>query len=140
MKRILVVDDDALVRTVLRNILEYEGYEVVVASNGKVALELNRQKQADLVIIDILMPEKDGVETIVELKETYPETVLIAMSGGGHQGPEFYLKIAKTLGVTRTFRKPIEREKLLALIRESADEEPVGDLRGEGIQAKTGVL
>lgn len=128
MERILVVDDDASIRTVLRNILEHEGYDVIVAPNGKVAIELNRQKQADLVITDILMPEKDGVETIVELKEEYPKTRLIAMSGGGHLGPEFYLQIAKTLGVTGIFGKPIEREKLLALIRESVGEEPVGEL------------
>jgi CheY-like chemotaxis protein len=128
MERILVVDDDASVRTVLRNILEHEGYDVMVAPNGKVAIELNRQKQADLVITDILMPEKDGVETIVELKEECPKTRLIAMSGGGHLDPEFYLQIAKTLGVTGIFRKPIEREELLALIRESVDEVPVRGL------------
>ncbi len=118
MARILVIDDDVQIREMLRQMLEFEGYEVIEAANGKEALKLQQQTPADLVITDLIMPEKEGIETIRELREIFPEIKIIAMSGGGVVGPESYLKIAKSLGAQKTFVKPIERKILLNGIRE----------------------
>ncbi len=118
MPRILVVDDDRQIREMLLQMLEIEGYEVMVAPNGKEALKLQAQNPADLVITDLIMPEKEGIETIREFQERYPKTDIIAISGGGVVGPESYLKIAKSLGAKKTYVKPIRREELLSGIRE----------------------
>jgi YesN/AraC family two-component response regulator len=118
MTRILIIDDDVQIREMLRQMLEFENYEVVEAGNGKEALRIQQQTPADLVITDLIMPEKEGIETIRELREIFPEIKIIAMSGGGVVGPESYLKIAKSLGAQKTFVKPIERKILLEGIRE----------------------
>lgn len=118
MARILIIDDDLQIREMLRQMLEFEGYEVIEASNGKDALKLQQGTPADLVITDLIMPEKEGIETIRDLRKMFPEIKIIAMSGGGVVGPESYLKIAKSLGAQKTFVKPIERKVLLDGIRE----------------------
>ena len=121
MPRILIIDDEPLIRNVLRQMLERAGYEIIDAPDGEAAMKLIQHESADLVITDILMPEKDGLETIIDLKRRFPEIKIIAMSGGGYIGPEDYLHMAVKLGVVRTFNKPIEREDLLAAVREILD-------------------
>ena len=116
MARILVVDDEEQVRLLLRQVLERSGYQVIVASNGKAALELVREDIVDLVITDLVMPEKEGIEIITELKKEFPEVKIIAMSGGGRVGPEQYLHMSKLLGAMRTFTKPIDRKELLTAV------------------------
>ncbi len=118
MTRILVVDDDSQIREMLRQMLQNEGYDVVDAADGKEALKRQQEDPADLIITDLIMPEKEGIETIRDLKKEFPDIRIIAMSGGGVVGPEAYLKIARSLGAKKTFVKPIERKKLLAGIRE----------------------
>ncbi len=118
MERILVIDDEVQIRTMLRQQLERASYDVAVAPDGKVGMELHREEPADLVIVDLLMPSKDGIETIKELTREFPEVRIIAMSGGGHIGPEAYLDMAKKLGAKRTLKKPIERQELLEAVRE----------------------
>jgi DNA-binding response OmpR family regulator len=118
MARILIIDDDAQVLEMLRHTLERQGYEVIGASNGKEGLRLYREKPADVIITDLIMPEKEGIETIMELRRDFPQVKIIAISGGGRIGPEGYLKIAKKLGAMYTFTKPVPREELLGVVRE----------------------
>ena len=117
MKRILVIDDDIQVRQVLREILERAGYDVVDAPDGKEGIRLYRDNPTDLIITDIIMPEKEGIETILELKRDFPDVKIIAISGGGHCNPEGYLEAATKFGVAHTFTKPLDRKELLEAIQ-----------------------
>ncbi len=121
VSRILVIDDDAQFCGMLREALESAGYRVTDAQNGEEGMRLYREDPADLVIMDIIMPEKEGVETIMDLRREFPEVKIIAISGGGHIGPETYLEMAEKVGAQRTLSKPFEREELLSMIREMLD-------------------
>lgn len=118
MARIVVVDDDEQVRTVFRIALEQNGYDVGEAAEGGAALKSCRAQPADLAIIDIVMPGKEGIETIAELKAEFPDIKIVAISGGGSAGPGTYLELAGRLGAHRTFAKPIRNDELLAVVRE----------------------
>jgi len=118
MRRILVVDDDTQIRHMLREILEREGYEVAVAENGREALALFDRHPTDLIITDLIMPEQDGVETIMEFTQKYPAVKIIAISGGGRIGPRDYLEMATALGARRTFYKPFKRQDILTAVQE----------------------
>jgi len=118
MARLLIIDDDDQFRGMLRHMLEREGYEIVDAPNGKEGIRRYREDPADLIITDMLMPEKEGVETIMELKRDFPDVKIIAISGGGRIGPEEYLYVAKKIGALQTLTKPIGREELLKAVRE----------------------
>ena len=121
MARILVIDDDLQIREMLMQFFERDGYEVSVAPNGQAALELHRRIPADLIITDIFMPEKEGLETIMEFRRDFPAVKIIGISGGGRterMGAEEYLKIATVLGAHKTFSKPFELAKLLEAVRE----------------------
>jgi CheY-like chemotaxis protein len=117
MARILVIDDDEQVLDMLYESLTREGYDVLRASNGEQGLRLYRQEPVDLIITDIIMPEKEGIETIIELRKDFPDVKIIAMSGGGRIGKKDYLHLAKIFGVQRTFKKPVAREQLLDAIK-----------------------
>ena len=118
MKRILVIDDDKQIREMLREILEREGYEVEDAENGKNALAIQQASPCDLIITDLIMPEQDGVETIMEFIQRDPAVKIIAISGGGRIGPRDYLEMAEALGAKKTFYKPFKRPEILAAVRE----------------------
>jgi YesN/AraC family two-component response regulator len=118
MSRILLVDDDAQVRKMLKITLERAGYEIVEAADGCEAVKVYDSASIDLVITDIVMPEKEGIETIMELKSANPAVRIIAISGGGRINPEDYLKWAQRFGVANTFTKPVDREELLASVAE----------------------
>ena len=118
MARILIIDDEPQVRRMLRQMFERSGYEVVDAPNGKDAIEFHRQHPADLVITDIIMPTKEGIETIIEFKRLFQGVKVIAISGGGQVGPEAYLDVAEKVGAIRTFCKPIDRKELMETVRE----------------------
>lgn len=111
MKRILVVDDEEDVRRVACSFLEDAGYETVEAGNGLEALEELHRAPCDLVLTDLVMPEKEGAETVLELRKLYPELGIIAMSGV--VGAEFYLRAARMLGAGATLLKPFTREELI---------------------------
>ncbi|MCX8043425.1 MAG: response regulator [Desulfobacterota bacterium] len=115
-KRILVIEDDELVMSMLCKVLETEGYTVVRAENGAIGIKKFQEGGIDLVITDLIMPEKEGIETIRELKALDPQVNIIAISGGGILAPEQYLAIAKRLGVQRTFAKPFSRDEILAAV------------------------
>ena len=113
MGTILVIDDDDQVRGVLRDMLEFAGYDVLDAPNGRLGLSEFRKHDVDLVITDILMPEKEGLETIIELRKEQPGLQIIAISGGGERGNMDYLQTANMLGAVKTFAKPFDRRDLL---------------------------
>jgi len=117
MGRILLIDDNVQILNMLRQILEPEGYEVVDAINGNEGIRLYREKPTDLIITDLIMPEKGGIETIMELRRDFPDVKIIAISGGGRSHPGPYLKIAKEVGAQYTFAKPVKREELLNAVR-----------------------
>lgn len=102
----------------LRQMLEFEGYTVVDACDGSKAIELYRTIRPDLVITDLIMPDKEGIEMIVELRKNFPGLKVIAISGGGRTKPESYLNVASVLGAQRTFAKPFRRSEMLAAIKE----------------------
>lgn len=118
MARILVIDDDEDVRQMLRRILEHAGHEVVEADNGAVGVKLFREEPSDLVITDIIMPEKEGIETIRDLRKLQKEVKIVAISGGGRVGPSDYLTAAKMLGAMKTFSKPFSRQEILDTVDE----------------------
>lgn len=118
MARILVVDDDDQIRFMLRIILEREGYEVMDASDGGLALTMLDEIQIDLVVIDIIMPEKEGIQTIIEMRRDHPYLKIIAISGGGYMSAQKYLHSATGFGADLTLAKPIPRVDLLNAVQQ----------------------
>ena len=116
MARILIVDDEELVRYTMREILEEFGHVVVEAENGNECLTLQKQSPFDLVITDIIMPEKEGLETITELKREFPDLKVIAFSGGGRTRHHDYLEKAKERGADEVLDKPFTETKILELV------------------------
>jgi CheY-like chemotaxis protein len=122
MARILVIDDEAQIRRVLRRSLEQNGYEVEEARDGVEGLRLYRAAPTDLVITDILMPEKEGYELIRELRAIHRGVRIIAISGGSAQIDMDTLGTAKFLGAVRTLQKPFELAAMLRTVREVLEE------------------
>ncbi|MBF0425810.1 MAG: response regulator [Magnetococcales bacterium] len=119
MARILVIDDDIGVRALMRVILEDAGHVVVEAPNGRLGIKRYRENPADLVITDMVMPEKDGVEVIVELMEQDTTIKVVAMSGGGRGlEADYNLGIAKDFGAVRTLAKPFSRQQVLQVVKD----------------------
>jgi len=119
MKKILVIDDEQPIRSLLKTMLEREGFNIMTASDGKEGMKLFKKEAFDLVITDIVMPEKEGIELIMELKKGYPDTPVIAISGGGRNSSESYLNVAKLLGAVAILQKPVEKEKLLTAVKKA---------------------
>lgn len=115
MARILVIDDEQPVCTLLRAALESAGYDVVDAQDGRTGLDLYRQQPSDLIITDILMPELNGLDTILELIRGFLNVKVIAMSGGTEHGN--FLNTAKLLGARQILQKPFSMERLLTVVR-----------------------
>lgn len=115
--RILVIEDDQQMRKLYKIKLSEQGYDIVEASNGNEGLRRFRECLPDLVITDLVMPEKEGIEMIMQIKTESPEAKIIAISGGGANQPGVYLKIAKSLGAQKTFAKPVDWPELIAQIK-----------------------
>lgn len=113
MAKILVLDDEPSILLMITKMLEKEGYEVSVALNGKEGMRLFEMEKPDLLITDIIMPEKEGLETIFELRKKHPELKIIAISGGGRISPNGYLPGAKLLGANMVFQKPLVQKDFL---------------------------
>jgi CheY-like chemotaxis protein len=129
MPQLLVIEDDAAYREMLIEALGEAGYPVLAAENGEEGIELCRQHHCPLVITDIFMPEKEGLETIRELKHDFPTLKIIAISGGGFRshysitsGAENALAAAQAFGANRTLFKPFEIQHLLTLVEELLQE------------------
>ena len=117
MPSVLVVDDQDQIRQLIRETLEQAGYEVEEARDGKEGLERYRMKVVDLVIMDILMPDQDGLEGIMVLRREFPDSRVIAMTGGSEVvGFGNVLDIAKMLGARRTLQKPFDLKVLLDMV------------------------
>ena len=118
MARILVIDDDDSVRMSIKMALEDAEHHVDEAADGAAAMELFGQAPVDLVITDIFMPEKEGLETIDEIKQIHPVTRIIAISGGGRMDPNDYLEIARRMGADRSFVKPFDIRELVSAVKD----------------------
>ena len=122
MARILIIDDSEEFRKVFRLLLEDAGYEVAEACDGDEGIKVYEQQPADLVVSDVIMPGKEGVQMMVELKRKYPEIKIFAMSGGGIEEPNGYLESARVVGgALRTFAKPFSFKEMLAAIKEELE-------------------
>ena len=117
MARILLIDDDALLRGVLAKSLGYAGHEVVQASDGQQGVELFRATPVDLVITDLIMPVQEGVETIVQIRRENPVMPIIAISGGLTHS-SLYLKMAEKIGARRVLGKPFTPQELIQAVAE----------------------
>src|SRR5690349_20135697 len=117
MPKIQVIDDDEQVRALLHEILDRAGFEVVEAANGVEGVSVYRSAPSDLIITDLIMPEKEGVETILELRSEFPSARIIAISGGGRNGAQDYLAIAAKLGARRVVAKPFSRQEILDAVQ-----------------------
>lgn len=117
MAKILIIDDEDPIRKMLRKVLEKNGYEVMDACNGSQGIKLFKEHGPDIVITDLIMPEKEGLETIRELKKLNSDVRIIAISGGGITDPKIYLNLAAKLGAVCTFAKPVDNEILLSTIK-----------------------
>jgi DNA-binding response OmpR family regulator len=116
MARILVVDDDAAVRDSIHAILSLHGYDICQAGDGRQCEKVVRQGVPDLVILDIMMPERDGMATIRSLRRSYPGVKILAISGGGEMHLQEALPFAEALGAHASLPKPFRAGDLLAAV------------------------
>lgn len=112
MAKILIIDDDSGVREVMARALSRDGHEVATAADGNEGLSVARREPPDLVITDIFMPEREGLDTIMELRRWRPDLRIMAISGGGHFASGDYLRVARDMGATVTMSKPIDMRTL----------------------------
>ncbi|MBX3305034.1 MAG: response regulator [Nitrospira sp.] len=114
MLSVLIVDDQVQIRQLIRDALAGAGYHVEEARDGKAGLERYREQFADLVLMDILMPDQDGLEAIMAFRREFPDSRIIAMTGGSDGiGVPNLLDVATMLGARRTLQKPFELQALL---------------------------
>lgn len=118
MARIMIVEDDRALLQVLQSAIEDRGHSVLEAFDGSKAWEIAREKSLDLVITDIFLPDKDGLDLIRELKHATPKVKIIAMTGGAGFDTDIYLRAAIFLGADLKLEKPFQIEELLNSIEE----------------------
>ena len=113
---VLIIDDDPALRDSVRRTLRKERYTVLEATDGREGIEIATANTVDLILVDLFMPGKEGLETIAELHRSHPTLKVIAMSGGGTKGFVDLLDVAKSMGAQRVLAKPFSREELLGTI------------------------
>lgn len=118
MAHLLVIDDDQAVCRVFVRFLTENGFTVDCAPNGSVGLDLLERNRPDLVITDIMMPEKDGLEVVIAMRHTHPEIPVIAISGGMQTVSMDMLPMVEKLGARKVFYKPVELSKLLQAVQD----------------------
>ncbi|HLB43439.1 MAG TPA: response regulator [Gammaproteobacteria bacterium] len=116
MAKILLVEDDDLVRDMLTQVLQRASHTVLCASNGEEATQHLQQEKPDIMVTDIIMPKKSGITLISEVKNRHPNLEIIAISGGGRLDPMGYLDLSESLGASVSFEKPIDNNALLMAI------------------------
>lgn len=121
---ILVVDDDPQFRAVLRQMLEYEGYAVLEACDGNEGLKHFCATPVDLVITDLIMPDREGLDLVQALRQVTPEVKIIVLSGGSRRLPMDFLPLAEMLGAQYTFAKPVRRRELVDAVRTLLEDSP----------------
>jgi two-component system, chemotaxis family, chemotaxis protein CheY len=114
---ILVIDDDARMRRMIGRMLAAAGHAVVEAAEGEAGLRQFRARRPAVVITDILMPGREGIETILEIRRLAPDAKIIAISGGGHSGDADFLEMAEHLGADATLAKPFAADELTEALR-----------------------
>ncbi|MEX0693776.1 MAG: response regulator [Rhodospirillales bacterium] len=117
MSCVLLIDDDDLILETLTLALTEGGYQVVAAMDGNEALEKFKQNDIDIVVTDIIMPNKEGIETIIQFRQISPHLPIIAMSGGGRSSKLDFLSVARKLGASETLKKPFSPDELIEAIR-----------------------
>ena len=123
MSRILVIDDDQQIRELIREILERASHTVFEADNGVAGLRKMLEETVDVVVTDIIMPDKDGLETITELRKSYPEVRIIAISGGGRRVNRDYLPTAQAFGADLVLYKPFRPQDVMDAIDEVSEKD-----------------
>lgn len=116
MATILVIDDEDSIRSLLKEVLEKAGHRVIQASDGRAGLTAYQKNKVDLVLMDILMPDTDGLEATLQLTREYLDAKIIAMTGA--QGDKNFLDVAKLFGARRVFEKPFDLTKLVQTVNE----------------------
>jgi CheY-like chemotaxis protein len=117
MAIVLVIDDEPSIRGVCRDILESVGHQVREASNGDQGIRAHRQQAADLVLCDIFMPEKEGLETIQELRRDFPALPVVVMTGAVRRSSHDVLAVALMVGATAALAKPFTTAQLLRIVK-----------------------
>jgi DNA-binding response OmpR family regulator len=127
-QRILVIDDDEAVRLTVQLLLERQGYEIGCATNGEEGLDMIEAFKPDLVITDIIMPMKEGIETIREIRRLHPAVKIVAMSGGGRLTSVSVLELASKFGADDVVHKPFVSDGFIAAVRGVLDGSTHADL------------
>jgi DNA-binding response OmpR family regulator len=117
-RRVLLIDDNVDLTSMLSLCLQADGVDVMVAADGEAGLALLKERPVDVVVTDLFMPDKDGIETIVELKKRYPDVKIVVMSGFTSIGGTDYLGVARELGAVTTLKKPFDPAELSKVVRE----------------------
>ena len=115
-KTVLIADDDRLILAELQYALSQRGYNVLIAENGTTAIGHLEQVRIDIVFLDVLMPEKDGLETLLEIKRRFPSVPVYVMSGGGTRSKQDFLTIAQKFGATGTIQKPATAANFIKIV------------------------
>ena len=118
MALVLIVDDDPQMLRLLTDVVELDNHDVLLAQDGEMAMKYFGHQTPDLIITDILMPNKEGLELISEIREKYPKLKIIAYSGGGSTDPQSYLEFASGMGADKVFSKPMPLAELRQQIRD----------------------
>ncbi len=116
MSKILIIDDEKDIRNLFRELLEKEGYEVFEADNGITGLETFKKENTDMVITDIIMPKKEGLATILELRKDNPDLKIIAITGGGYIIRRDFLGYAQKFGANEVLTKPLKLDILVETV------------------------
>ena len=124
MAKILLIDDDATIQMVFSQFLTSLGYEIMQAENGKEGMSMIQETRPDLVITDIMMPEMDGLEILMQLRNTHDSVPVIAISGGMRALPVNFLQQAKLFGARYVFEKPVPLDVLRNAVTELVGDEP----------------
>jgi two-component system, chemotaxis family, chemotaxis protein CheY len=115
--KILVIDDDDRIRRMVAKVLGADGHQVTCAADGAAGVAVFRQENPDAVVTDIIMPEQEGIETIVTIRRERPDTKIIAISGGGRLGDIELLRMARLLGADDVIPKPFRAHELRRRVR-----------------------
>ena len=118
MPKILVIDDEPQIRSLIKTFLTRSGYEVDEAGDGIEGVERMKANPADLVITDLLMPKQEGLETIRQIRKDFPDVKIIAMSGGSQLTVMDFLPIAEKFGAVKVFHKPLDFTAMVDAVKE----------------------